>query len=192
MYVIAESLEDAKQKINDDLNCLYVKLCQNKLKLNVKKTMIFQTIVKVKRLTNKIFLLITLNIMSMNQIIKFRTIIFIFKIVNGFTAQYLKNKIHYNNENNQLSLRNSNDIISSNSTKSCSQNSLLYKAIQLFNSLPPNIKSEKTFEKSKKLYYMNIPLKRFDKKKLSKLSRYYGKIIIHIIWAHRLNSILNT
>lgn len=46
IYVIADSLEEAKLKINEDLSTLYDKLCQNKLKLNIGKT-------KVMIITNK-------------------------------------------------------------------------------------------------------------------------------------------
>lgn len=38
VYVTAESIEEATIKINEDLNVLYEKLCQNKQKRNVKKT----------------------------------------------------------------------------------------------------------------------------------------------------------
>lgn len=261
IYVVADSIEEAKQKINDDLCTLYDKLCQYKLKLNISKTKvmlitnktcdtsnldifmggnkldivneikylgvilddklnfdknishvcrklgqklnvicrlrndlnceqklslyksiiqphlsycasilflskasgieriqniqtkILRQIVKANRHTSREFLLSTLKILSVNQTVIFSTMIFIFKIINGHTAQYLTERIHYNHENTQLLLRNANDIKLTNSTKSCSQNALFYKGIQTFNSLPPNIKFEKSFTKFKKLLY---------------------------------------
>lgn len=35
IYVIEDSIEEATRRINEDLNSLFIKLCQNKLKLNV-------------------------------------------------------------------------------------------------------------------------------------------------------------
>lgn len=46
VYIIADKIEEATQKLNEDLNILFNKLCQNKLKLNVDKT-------KVMIITNK-------------------------------------------------------------------------------------------------------------------------------------------
>lgn len=40
VYVIADSMEEAIQKLIKDLEILFDMLCQNKLKLNVEKTKI--------------------------------------------------------------------------------------------------------------------------------------------------------
>lgn len=48
VHIVCDNLELAAQKLNEDLERLYLRLCQNKLKLNVDKT-------KVMIITNKIF-----------------------------------------------------------------------------------------------------------------------------------------
>lgn len=261
LYVIANSIEDATQKLNEDLELLFNKLCQYKLKLNVDKTKamiitnkkynvnnvnivingtnlkiekqikylgviiddklnfepninqickklgqklnvfsrlrndlntdqklnlyksivmphfnycasilflsknsdinrlqkiqnkFMRQILRVNRHSNKEFLLNTLKLMSVNQIIHYFTVIFIFKIVNGLTPNYLTDRIKFNYESNHMTLRNSNQIRVSNATKYCSQNSLFYKGVQLYNSLPNDIKNVDSLNKFKSKIY---------------------------------------
>lgn len=258
IYIVADSLHDAMSKINSDLDTLFMKLCQNKLKLNVDKTKamvitnklinindlkifingskldivneikylgvildnklkfdsnvsqickkigqklnvlnrlrhelnqnqklyLYKTIIqphfmycpsiiflaneseisrlqvlqnkcmrqilKADRFTSGDDMLKLLKLMNVNQLITFRTLIFIFNIIHGLAPQYLSDRILYN-QNLIRQLRNKNQILLTNATKTCSQNALFYKGIQLFNSLPEYIKSENSKPKFQKL-----------------------------------------
>lgn len=265
VYIIADSIEIAAHNLNNDLDILYNKLCQNKLKLNVnktkvmiisnkkidkkdvniyisgtkleieseikylgtiidenlsfdknvnsvckkighkasvmsrlskelninQKTMLYKTIVEphftycasllflssesdlqrlqmlqnkclrsvlnVNRFTHSADMLENLKLMNVSQIIKFRTLILIFKIIKGETPQYLSEKISYRNENQIRNLRNANEICPTNAIKACSQNALFYKGIKLFNTLPNEIKQSDSlvsFQKPLKNYIL--------------------------------------
>lgn len=52
-----------------------------------------------------------------------------------------------------MTLRNSNHIKLTNVTKSCSQNSLFYKGVHMFNALPNNIKCVATLNEFKSILY---------------------------------------
>lgn len=263
IYIIADSLDDAVRKINEDLNTLFIKLCQNKLKLNLDKTKvmvitnkkidirnihieingskleieseikylgvviddklkfdrnvsqkcskigqklnvlnrlrnelnqdqklyIYKTIIqphimycpsilylsndtdinrlqvlqnkcmrqilKMDRFTNSTVMLKSLNLMSVKQIIIYRTLLFIFNIIHGLAPQYLTDKIKYNVNDHRL-LRNQNSILLTNASKSCSQNALFYKGIKLFNTLPLEIKNEESKTKFQKILQIYI------------------------------------
>src|ERR1044071_2728703 len=107
---------------NDDIDRLQV--LQNKCMRNI---------LKMDRFTSTEILTETLEVLSVKQIILYRTLIFIHKIVNGFTPKYLSSKIRYRNDANKKNLRNANLIMLSSATKACSQNSLFYKGIKLLN-----------------------------------------------------------
>lgn len=249
VYVISDRIDEATQKINEDLNILYERLCQNKLKLNVNKTKVMiicnknidknsvnihingtrlkieneikylgniiddklkfdkninnvckkvgqkcnvlsrlrhemnlnqkltiyksivephfsycssilylsnktdldrlqviqnrclRQILNANRFTNSHEMLTNLKLMNVQQIIVFRTLIFIYKITKGLAPPYLANKIKYNYENQSRMLRNAGEIKVTNANKSCSQNSLFYNGIKLFNSIPLEIKN---------------------------------------------------
>lgn len=269
IYVIEDRIEDATNFINDDLNVLYNKICQNKLKLNVDKTkvmiisnkqfdrnnvniyingsrleieneikylgvilddklkfnkntdylckkigkktnvisrlrnelnmgqkaMLYKTIVephftycssilflctnddidrlqvlqnkcmrnilKMDRFTSTEVLTEALEILNVKQIILYRTLIFIHNIVNKWAPQYLSNRIKYRNDEHNLNLRNTTYIMPTNATKACSQNSLFYKGIKLFNDLPVEIREEENYKKydeKLKTYIKNNPL----------------------------------
>lgn len=100
-----------------------------------------RAILNMGKLTSKRIMLEILEFMSVNQIIVYFMLIFLYKIVNGVAPPYLQNKIKYKNENNRKkTLRSGNEIEKSRATKSCSQNSLFYKGIGIFNSIPDTIK----------------------------------------------------
>lgn len=96
--------------------------------------------------SNEDYLLSTLNLISVNQIILFGTLIFIFNIINEQTPQYLIDKIKFNIRKIQL-LRHSNNIKLTNAIQSGSQNAIFYRKIQFNNFLPNNIKNIESFEK---------------------------------------------
>ena len=88
-----------------------------------------------------------LKLMSIVQLINFRTLTFIHKIVNGQAPAYLTKRIKLNSETQIRTLRNANEINVPNLTKTCSQNSLFYKGVKLYNSLPAVIKSQESESK---------------------------------------------
>lgn len=264
VYVTSDSIDDAVQKLNEDLEILFRKLCQNKLKLNVNKTKvmvisnktlnhnniniainnqkleieneikylgvmiddklkfdkntnclckklgqkvntlnrlrndlnhqqkltIYKAIIlphftycatilflakdsdidRLQKLQNKCVrhisnlnhlrncqdILQTLDLMNVKQIIFFRTLIFIYKIINNQVPEYLSCNIHYNHENQSRELRSSNNLKLANATKSCSQNSIFYKGIKLYNSLPMTIKQAETLNLFQKLLKTHV------------------------------------
>lgn len=100
-----------------------------------------RAILNVSRLTSKRIMLEILEFMSVNQIIVYFMLIFLYKIISGVAPPYLQNKIKYKNENNRKkTLRSGNEIEKSIAKKACSQNSLFYRGIAIFNSIPDNIK----------------------------------------------------
>lgn len=110
-----------------------------------------RNILKLDRFSHEKDMLEILNFQSVQQTIKFYTLFFIYKIVNGYTPQYLSDKIIYNNQNERKNtLRNRNNIELVKATKACSQNSLFYKGISIFNKLPDSIKNEKSVNRFKK------------------------------------------
>lgn len=116
-------------------------------KLQILQNKCMSQILKADRFTSSDVTLNSLNLMKVNQLIIFRTLIFIFNIIHGLAPQYLSNRIHYNQ----------NTILLTNATKSCSQNALFYKGIKLFNSLPESIKSEDSntkFQEILKEYFL--------------------------------------
>lgn len=115
-------------------------------------------ILKTNKFESQNTLLSKLQLLSVKQAIYFRTFIFIYKIINGKTAQYLTNRIRNNYDSNthSMTLRNANEISLTNSHKLCSQNSLFYRGVQLFNALPIVIKEEKSSTRFQKLLYKHI------------------------------------
>lgn len=89
-------------------------------------------------------LLHTLNFLSCDQRIKFNTLVNIFNMVSSKWPKYMCDKISYKNENNRKkTLRSANHLERTKALKTCTQNSLLYKGINLYNNLPFEIKNEK-------------------------------------------------
>lgn len=264
VYLVADSAEEAMQKINEDLILLYDKLCQYKLKLNVEKTKVvvitnkkieknninifmngtrldieseikylgviidnelkfdknidhvckkigikvnvlsrlrnelntrqkihlYKTLIQphftycasilylssdasINRLqnlqikcmrqilsANKTITVETLfenlNFMNVNQTIVFRTLLFIYKIVKGQAPSYLTDRIKCRNEIHKRNLRNGDEIEVTTAMKACSQNSLFYKGIRLFNSIPKVIRDAENFAKLEKLLETHV------------------------------------
>lgn len=102
----------------------------NRLQILQNKCM--RQILKLDNYANGQEMLETLSLMSVIQLVIFRTLIFIYNIIHGLAPQYLTNKIIYN-ESVSRPLRNQNTILLTNATKTCSQNALFYKGIKLFN-----------------------------------------------------------
>lgn len=133
-------------------------------RLQIIQNKCMRNILRVDKYTNSQFMLNALNalnIFSVNQLIIFRTLIFIFKIVHNLVPNYLSNKITYRNETNERILRNGNQINLIAAHKSCSQNALFFKGIKLYNSLPVNLRAENSQTKFEK-YLRNYVKENFE------------------------------
>lgn len=126
---------------------------QNDLRrMQVMQNRCMRNILRLDRFSHEKDMLDTLNLLSVSHLIKFNTLIFVNKIVNGRAPSYLTNRVKKNSENERKNtLRNRNNIELINATKMCSQNSLYYKGFALYNSLPNGIKDEKSVYKFKSL-----------------------------------------
>lgn len=93
-------------------------------------------ILNVNKSFNENMLLDSLNFMKANQLIIFRSLLFLYKKPKVQAPKYLTDRIRYRSEANNRELRNSNDIQATDAIKTCSQNSLFYKGIRVFNSIP--------------------------------------------------------
>lgn len=115
-------------------------------------------ILKVDRFTSSNAMLKSLNLMSIKQLIIFRTVIFIFNIIHGLAPQYITNRIIYN-VNATKQLRNQNSILLTRANTACSQNASFYKCIKLYHciiDLPNEIKSEVSKSEFQKLHKEHI------------------------------------
>lgn len=125
---------------NDDIQRLQI--LQNKCMRNI---------LRANRFTSAEILNKTLEILNVKQIIMYRTLIFIYKIVNGLVPKYLSNRIKYRYDTHDRNLRNANQIELVNATKVCSQNSLFYRGLKNFNDLPVEIREENNFNRFQRM-----------------------------------------
>lgn len=132
IFIAATNIQEAIHKMNTDLDSLYQRLCMNKLKLNISKTKV-------------------LNINAKNNLKREEcNIKRVHKILNNLTPIYFQEKIKLADENERKgTLRNRNDIVIENFTKTCTQNSLFFSGLRMYNSLPGEIKDEKSIHKFK-------------------------------------------
>ena len=115
-----------------------------------------RVILRSNKTTTDDELLKRLNLLSVNQLINCRTLIFIRNLVKGNAPAYLKDKVKYKYENEIRPLRNSNDLVLINAMKTCSQNSLFHEGFKLYNSLPKTITDENSIKIFKNLLYKYI------------------------------------
>lgn len=109
-----------------------------------------RNILKLDRRSNVKEMLSTLEILSCRQLIVFNTLILIYKMLNGKCPRYLCDKIRLKCDNERGSrLRNANDIRTIRATKTCTQNTIFYKGVNLFNELPDEMKGELNVENFK-------------------------------------------
>lgn len=115
----------------------------NRLQIIQNKCM--RNILRLDRFSHQEDMLKTLEFFCVQQLIKFNTLYFIYKITKGIAPQYLSERIVHNNQSQKKNtLRSRNLIELTKATKACSQNSLFYKGVMLYNSLPDNIRNEES------------------------------------------------
>lgn len=89
-------------------------------RLQILQNKCLRQILRASNYTESQLMLRELNLMSVVQLIHFRTLILIYKIVNGQAPCYLTERITYKKANHNLVLRNSNEICLTNMIKACS------------------------------------------------------------------------
>lgn len=106
-----------------------------------------KNIIRMKITTSQKDLLQITELMSVYQIIFKNTMISIFKIINKIWPKYLHNNIKFKCDNERKkTLRCKNDIELKVAKKHCTQNSIFFKGLDIYNKLPVNIKETTNLE----------------------------------------------
>lgn len=113
-------------------------------------------ILRCKRDVKIEFMLEKLNWLSINQRVQYNCLTLIYKIQNSMLPKYLNHQIIYNRDISPYNTRNKNNFRLPQCTKSQTQNSVYYKGLQLYNTLPNVIKNELELSKFKELLYGHI------------------------------------
>lgn len=93
----------------------------------------------------------TLKWLTIEQRLKLNTLLMIFKIKHNLAPRYLTNCIQYVRNTHQYFVRNANDFRLELQRTTTAQNTLLYKGLYLFNSLPEAVKTENNILNFKRL-----------------------------------------
>ena len=101
---------------------------------------IMRLILRCSRYTSSTWMLDALQWLSVKQRIVFMTMVFIFKVVNGLLPRYLCDRIVRGSDIHRYNTRNAVEIRTPNFISAASQNSLFYKGVKVFNSMPAHIK----------------------------------------------------
>lgn len=109
-------------------------------KLQVQQNKAMRCILKCNRYMSIRRMLKDLGWLSIDQRIKLNTLILIFKIKLNLLPNYLNTNIKYVNDIHSYDTRTRNDFSLPNYKKVCTQNSLYYNGLKLYNSLPSNVK----------------------------------------------------
>ena len=110
------------------------------LRLQRLQNKVMRLILRCTRYTSSSFMLDALQWLSVKQRIYYLTMVFIYKILNGLVPRYLCDRIERGNDIHRYNTRSATDARTPNFLFSRSQNSLLYKGINFFNSMPGNVK----------------------------------------------------
>lgn len=101
-----------------------------------------RVILKCNRYTSINFMLESLKWLNIKQRLQLNTINFIQKIKIGKAPEYLTEQIRYVREAQPYQLRNIEDFRIQRASTAAMQRSLFYNGLQLYNSLPNNVKTE--------------------------------------------------
>lgn len=110
-----------------------------------------RVILKKPRMTPTRDMLKELQWLPVRELLLFNTLVFIHKIKIGQAPQYLLNKVTYTSEIHQYNTRHREHFYIPRVDQERSQNSLYFKGLSKYNSLPVDIKSTDTITKFKKL-----------------------------------------
>lgn len=110
-------------------------------RLQIQQNKIMRLILKCKRDANIQTMLDKLNWPSVYQLILINVFILIYKVINNMLPRYLSSYVKYVHQCHDRNLRNRHHIRLPNRTKRKTQNSIFYKGVYMYNSIPLNIKT---------------------------------------------------
>ena len=126
------------------------------LRLQRLQNKIMRLILRCNRYTSSSFMLDALQWLSVKQRVYFLTMVFIYKILNGLLPRYLCDRIERGTDVHRYNTRNAGDARTPNFLLNRSQNSLLYKGINFFNSMPRQVKRAATMAEFKKFCISHV------------------------------------
>ena len=126
------------------------------LRLQRLQNRVMRLILKCNRYTSSSFMLDALQWLSVKQRVYFLTMVFLYKIFNDMLPRYLCDRIKRGSSLHRYNTRNAEDARTPHFLLRRSQNSLLYKGINFFNSMPRQIKRAATMVEFKKLCISHI------------------------------------
>ena len=126
------------------------------LRLQRLQNRIMRLILKCNRYTSSSFMLDALRWLSVKQRVYFLTMVFLYKIFNNMLPRYLCDRIDRGRDLHRYNTRNAEDARTPNFLFGRSQNSLLYKGINFFNSMPRQVKRAATMAEFKRLCISHI------------------------------------
>lgn len=112
-------------------------------------------ILSCSRYTRISSMLETTNVLSVRQTVTYNTLIFIYKMLNGKLPDHLLSNCKFVSDVHKYNTRSTNNFYVNRVNSSFSQNSLFYRGLQYYNTLPNNIKDCNTlnaFMKSCRIY----------------------------------------
>lgn len=119
---------------------------------------IMRLILKCNRFTSSTWMLDALQWLSVKQRIIFSTMIFVFKLINGLLPRYLCDRILRGSDLHDHFTRNADAPRTPNFLFGAAQNSLFYKGVNIFNSMPRQIKQSTTIAEFKRRCCTHIKL----------------------------------
>jgi exonuclease III len=99
--------------------------------------------------TSRVEMLNSLGWQTVEQRIRFNTLVLVHKIKNGLVPNYLTNKVTFR-QNTRYPLRNASDFGLPKVKKTATQNSVFYNGLKLYNELPNNVKETNNMNEFKK------------------------------------------
>lgn len=106
--------------------------------------------------THTKLMLESLNWLNIYQRINYNIILYVFKMKNKLTPQYLTNKLQYASDTHNRNTRSRNEIRLPNFKSDFARRNLFYNGVKLFNELPIVMKNETSLAKFKKLLLNHI------------------------------------
>lgn len=111
-------------------------------------------ILQCSRFTTIKLMLDTLQWLSIKQRIYFNSLVLIYKAINNLLPDYMLQQLKTNDDVHNYNTRSHHEFRLPKLNKSCSQNSLFYKGIKIYNNLPPHVKNATSiYNFKKKLSY---------------------------------------
>lgn len=125
-------------------------------KLTVLQNKAMRIILRRNKYSKISIMLRDLNILSFKQIVHLNVIVFLFKIFKGKQSSELLRKIYKHQNTHNHMTRRKNEIRLPFRKTSKSQNSLLYRAVRIFQEIPTNIREEENSLKFRKEVYKYV------------------------------------